>query len=596
MLRELRYLSAQDCKLEDLDPLALCQNLKFVDLGFNSIRSLNFLQSFRELRFADLSGNQIETLPQFLGNSGLQIREFSDHSRMGMILGGNPLQSQLLSALRAGSDVLKRHLLTIDCRRENLEFPDMARFLLVGGGQSGKTSLARRLCQERFDPSEPPTTRIDIKEHKEYVQGRIVNFTYWDFGGQELMHSTHRFFFSNRAIFLVVLSCRKEHRPDYWLKFISLFSREAPIVLVISGADEDHGFFLNTSELKEKYPNIYGCFRVSAKTNQGIDELRRELWKLSEKHTFSFPAQARAVMQSLGQTAGGIVEIDNVWQAFSENSITESNEQRTLLSDLHECGHLLWYQNCDELRRFVVQDPQLLINAVYSVVTSQAGQGGKGWLTGDEFEDCIRKMCPNIRAVGLNFVEALMGEFELCFIPQRKLGDGAKRYLLPSALQYRPDNLTFEKSSALSVVFEYEFLARSLVHRVLVKVGDSKNANPTIWRSGFLLRDGNTTVLVESDDDLRRLSIWIQGDDARFQRRRIQDVVRSVNMEYYDQPCRELIPLPGYTDEFVDSEEIDGLRAMDVKEYVCGRLRVRFNLQDLLEGGMANSGRPVGFR
>ena len=50
--------------------------------------------------------------------------------------------------------------------------------------------------------------------------GEDVRLHIWDFGGQEIMHSTHQFFLTQRSLYLLVLNGRQGHEDadaDYWL-------------------------------------------------------------------------------------------------------------------------------------------------------------------------------------------------------------------------------------------------------------------------------------------------------------------------------------------------------------------------------------------
>ena len=59
----------------------------------------------------------------------------------------------------------------------------------------GKTSLVKRLVNDIFDDQERKTPGIKITNWLVPINGGDdIRLNIWDFGGQEIMHSTHQFF------------------------------------------------------------------------------------------------------------------------------------------------------------------------------------------------------------------------------------------------------------------------------------------------------------------------------------------------------------------------------------------------------------------
>ena len=111
--------------------------------------------------------------------------------------------------------------------------------ILVGQGDVGKSSLVKKLTAGKFKEGEPPTPGIKITDWEcRLAPKRKIAVHIWDFGGQEMMHATHRFFLTARSLCLLVLDRRLgEHdlQADYWLRMIRAYGgRSAPVIVVLN--------------------------------------------------------------------------------------------------------------------------------------------------------------------------------------------------------------------------------------------------------------------------------------------------------------------------------------------------------------------------
>ncbi|MFL6275983.1 MAG: GTP-binding protein, partial [Blastocatellia bacterium] len=125
-----------------------------------------------------------------------------------------------------------------------------AKILVVGDGKVGKSSLVERLLYGTFDPQKETTLGVDINDEMKVIQsevkgkGKAIKLNIWDFGGQEIQHSTHQFFLTTRSLYLLVVDARKGDQIsniEYWLKLIESFGGNSPIIIVINQIDQLKG-------------------------------------------------------------------------------------------------------------------------------------------------------------------------------------------------------------------------------------------------------------------------------------------------------------------------------------------------------------------
>jgi internalin A len=82
------------------------------------------------------------------------------------------------------------------------------KLILVGRGGVGKTSLVHRLVTNKYKEFKR-TPGIKITQWPSRIDDDEARAHIWDFGGQEIMHGTHRFFMTERALYLVLISGRE---------------------------------------------------------------------------------------------------------------------------------------------------------------------------------------------------------------------------------------------------------------------------------------------------------------------------------------------------------------------------------------------------
>jgi hypothetical protein len=112
-----------------------------------------------------------------------------------------------------------------------------ARIIILGEKGAGKTCLARRL----IDPDAEMTTDDESTEgvdttlwkidNEKYSTEKKVNVHIWDFAGHVVAHAAHKFFLSERCLYIIVYDGRTEerNRMEYWLDHVKNYGGSSPI-------------------------------------------------------------------------------------------------------------------------------------------------------------------------------------------------------------------------------------------------------------------------------------------------------------------------------------------------------------------------------
>lgn len=407
-LTNLQVLSVSDNKLRTLPPtIRWLSNLEVLDLSQNFISTLpSQIGQITGLTSLDLSENRLKRLPHEIGKlTQLEHLDLSENElvelprelghlpdSVNINLDGNPLAEPLPTLLKRGTSALLTYLRSLDDGKPQYE----AKVLLVGEGGVGKSSLLAALRDEKFVSNRPTTHGIEVDQlqitHPQLKKNQLKLNT-WDFGGQEVYRTTHQFFFTRRALYLVVWKPREgqeENNVESWCKRVRLrVSDHARIIVVATHADERRPEF-DFKHLQSRYPNLLVDYcLVDSESGKGIKELReaiaREAAKLPQMGEIISQSWLRARDEILSQTEPQITRL-SLERICSRHGLDEA-EAETLSALLHDLGHLIHYGDDDALREIVVLQPEWITKAIGYVLEDEETRTYGGVLQHSKLND-----------------------------------------------------------------------------------------------------------------------------------------------------------------------------------------------------------------
>jgi internalin A len=145
------------------------------------------------------------------------------------------------------------------------------KLILVGRGGVGKTSLVHRLVTGKYQVF-PPTDGIAITMWPVKVAGTMMRAHVWDFGGQEVMHGTHRFFMTERG-----RENRAQHDAEYWLSLIRSFAGPEVPVLVLLHKKTELPCQVDRKIIREKYGEQIEFLETDSTLPDTMEDLYRQL-------------------------------------------------------------------------------------------------------------------------------------------------------------------------------------------------------------------------------------------------------------------------------------------------------------------------------
>ena len=385
-----------------------------------------------------------------------------------------------------------------------------AKMILVGRGAVGKTTLVHQLVHGRF-VTKHKTKGIQVSDWEVKDGQETITAHVWDFGGQEIMHGTHQFFLTERALYVLVLAGREDREDEdaeYWLKMIGAFGGAAPVIVVLNKIRE-HRFEVDEEALKEKYPNIVGFIETDCKKNVGIKKLRKAVEdqiRCMEDVKKVFPAAWYRIKQDLPTRAANFMSFDQFREICAELGEKDAKEQEHLAHFLHVLGIALNYRDDPRLSETSVLNPHWVTGGIYSLINDDKIMERRGVLRHSDLARILKAQ--DYPADKHDFLLLLMKKFELCF----PLDDEGKEWLIPELLTKKGPPLSKEFDPAKALCFEYRYdsllphgLIPRFISRTYTRIVDSLH-----WRTGVVVTWKGLNILIRADTDSKLVEIRLQ--------------------------------------------------------------------------------------
>jgi small GTP-binding protein len=477
---------------------------------------------------------------------------------------------------------------------ETLELLAEAKLILVGDGNVGKTSLVNRLVYDSFNDAESTTRGIAITKWfidlpRSDVQRARLNI--WDFGGQGSMHATHPYFFSRRAVYLVVLNVREDirvNRIEYWLRLIRTYGAESPIIIVSNKIDQYPGR-LDELTLQGKY-GIFDFVRTSCVNGEGIFELRAMIAKavcsfedIATRTPASFVKLRRTLEIMMDSTAVQLRDTMSLdeYNVLCDRHGVDASQRDGFLRRLNDLGAMLYFGDDARLELNVVLNPFWVTEGIYRILNHESLIQAGGKLKVEQIRGILpRDRYPPDKAM---YILDMMCKFELCFA----LDEKQTLFLLPDLLPPQQPRLPFfDSADALKLQFEYPVWQGVTLTRLFVRLNQYL-VEDAYWRNGALLQslDNNNRALVMADEVDRRLRLWVDGNPAtrRNLLNRIREELNVIHGNQREQ-IKELVITPQGGEvsyQLLVSLEAKGAKTYDV---LIGDKLIELDVKELLSG------------
>ncbi|NER81647.1 MAG: TIR domain-containing protein [Leptolyngbya sp. SIO1D8] len=591
-LSNLRQLDISKNRLTSVPKeLGQLTNLMDLYLAENQLNSVpKELGKINRLRALCLTDNKLTSAPKELSQlTNLTKLYLHKNNKLGLstaILGPTWEEVTYEEAIPASPKNILEYYFRIQSDHTPL---NEAKLILVGFGAVGKTSLVNRLIHQKFNPNFAKTEGIQITKWPIHMKGdEDITLHVWDFGGQEIMHSTHQFFLTERSLYLLVLNGRQGHEDvdaEYWLELIQSFGGNSPVIVVLNKVQE-HPFDVNRRALQEKFPAIRAFIHTDCKADIGINELRTAIKRETDRLEYlraPFPASWVNIKDRLAGMAENYISFEKYRDICQQDGETDLRAQDSLAIHLHSLGIALNYKDDTRLRDTHVLNPHWVTNGIYTLLNAHELADTQGELEAA----CLGRTLDlnNYPPERHGFLLELMRKFELCF----RFAEDDNRYLIPDLLdkQQPPEATEFNPADCLNFRYGYPILPEGILPRFIVRTHVLSD-QPLRWRTGVILSFEGNRALVKANRPDRCVTISVDG--PAISRRRLLAVIRSdfdrIHRSFKFTP-QELVPVPGHPSVTVTYKELLAREKKGRKSFevlLNDDELLELNVQDLLNG------------
>ena len=156
-----------------------------------------------------------------------------------------------------------------------MSYDYLFKVIIIGEQGSGKTSIVKRLTDNKYIDLREPTIGLDFTSIQTKFDDKLIKYHFWDTAGQECFSNIIKVYYKNIACCFIVVEVNDEEWEEHLVKWLGRYKMNAddgvtakPIILA-NKLDLKREF---NKEEGEKFALDHDClyYEVSAKTGANM--------------------------------------------------------------------------------------------------------------------------------------------------------------------------------------------------------------------------------------------------------------------------------------------------------------------------------------
>ncbi|ACC84329.1 COR domain-containing protein [Nostoc punctiforme] len=539
-LTNLQSLDLSSNQLSSLPPeIVQLTKLQSLYLSSNQLSSLPpEIVQLTKLQSLDLGSNQLSSLPR-------EIRQLSNLKKLDLRRNPVPIPPEILGPKADYQDpgdvneILDFYFRVQD-PAETEPFYE-AKFLIIGEGGAGKTSLAKKIKDETYklQPEEKSTQGIEVIRW-DFTQsnGKDFRVNIWDFGGQEIYHQTHQFFLSKRSLYALVADTRKENTDFYWwLKVVELLSDKSPVI-IIKNEKQDRDCQVNERQLRGEFSNLEKILATNLDTNRDLAKIKEaiQLYISRLDHVgIPLPKLWVRVRAALENNSQNYISREKYRDLCQINNLTDPEDMERLSRYLHDLGVCLHFQDDSTLKHYVILKPEWATTAVYKVLDNQTVKEKLGCFTKNDLKNIWKS---GEYADMQDELLQLMMQFKLCY----EIPGNRENYIAPHLLSTNQPDFNWDESNNLILRYTYDFMPKGILTRFIVEMHAHIEQQTLVWKTGVVLNKDQTRAEVIEQYNQREIKVRVEGNRKKELLAIITHELDKIHNSYENLKYQTLVP------------------------------------------------------
>ncbi|MFM9951492.1 MAG: COR domain-containing protein [Saprospiraceae bacterium] len=534
-LTALKTLYLHSNQISDIRFLERLTALNALDLSLNQISDVRPLLKLDKLRKIVLNHNQITDLSgiwEFLIKKRLKAvwEEWNDTEQGEINLKDNPITTPPLEVVKEGHEAILNYFQQLEREGGRKDYLYEAKLLIIGEAGSGKTTFAWRIKNQDAEmPGEGDSTHgINIDKWEftltagtigKNIPHRNTAFyvNLWDFGGQEIYHGTHQFFFSHKSLY-VLLADTREQKTDfsYWLNTVEQLSGEDSSLFILLNKPEDHNWKIDKNGLESRFGSMLKeTVTIDLSVCEDLPPLQERIqhWmkQLPDIRQEMIESWVR-IRESLAKETANFVNFDRFREICRTHGQTEKQDILFISSYFNRIGVFTHYMDNSALQDRIYLNSNWLVKTVYLLLEDQTIAKLNGRLTKKQVEEV---WSDNELHYEVDKLTALLEHFGLMYKSGKK-----DEYIVPEHLPALQPYVSWAHEHEKDLLhFRYQFdkyMPKGLMSRLIVALHRYVTDQELVWNRGVnISHQGAHAEILEQYGGVNQFDIRIAGHFQR---------------------------------------------------------------------------------